>query len=132
MIKSKKLTISIRIFPDENKEYTFSDSPDITWNIIQHNKGDAIYPNSKFIAERNTIIFKKVAVFETFNEGKLLSILKRIFEYIENKKISGSKEVYFSYIIENEQFGFGLSSHFIQLLAQYGYGISLSGVYFYD
>ena len=53
-------------------------------------------------------------------------------KYIENKKIVGSKEVYFSYVIENDQFGFGLSNQLIHLFAEYGYGFSLSGVYFVE
>ena len=58
--------------------------------------------------------------------------LKNFLNILKNKKIVGSKEVYFSYVIENDQFGFGLSNQLIHLFAEYGYGFSLSGVYFVE
>ena len=132
MTKYKKLTISIRIISDMEFNDDFSDCPDVTWNIKQYNKDKPVLPNSKFIAQNNVILFDKIATFEKFNETELFSKLEKLFKYIENKKIVGSKEVYFSYVIEKDQFGFGLSNQLIHLFAEYGYGFSLSGVYFVE
>ncbi len=123
---------SIRIISDKKFNIVFDDNIS-NWNIIILNKGDLIRKESRAKSNINIIIFDNIIEFENkFDEKILYNEVKCVFEYIKRKKIDGVMDIYLSYIIENEQVEFTLSSKLIKLLAKHNCYFSLSGVYFED
>ncbi len=128
-----KMKISIRVSSENNFNIDFEDKLDDDLVITCHNKGDRVYKNSKSKVKKSNIIFHDIINFyNKFEEEKLLLKIEPILKYIENKKIQGDRELWVSYIIEQDQFGFRLSPKLMSFLINHNCSFSLSGIYFDD
>jgi hypothetical protein len=123
-----KLSISLNIISNTVDSVDFSDKPDLAWKIKRLEKTPQVIPSDEKL---DIISFKKIVVCKNdIDEKKVIDKLEKVFQYIDYKALQGQKEIYITYIIDHDQFGFELSSQFMQWLIRHNCKLYLRGVYF--
>ena len=129
-----RLSVSVILFSEISYNVDFSDKPNPAWHIKVRKKGEPLFKAATTsITRANTyfISFENIIVLENqYDEIIIQEKLKELFTYLTYKKIDGKKNVYFSYIVENEQFYFELSPEFMQNLVDNEFTVRVSGIYF--
>ena len=129
-----RLSVSVIIFSEIPYNVDFSDTSNAAWHIKVRKKGDPLFKAATTsITRANTyfISFENIIVLENqYDEIIIQEKLKELFTYLTYKKIDGKKNVYFSYIVEKEQFYFELSPEFMQNLVDNECTVRVSGIYF--
>lgn len=111
-----KLSISLNIISNTVDSVDFSDKPDLAWKIKRLEKTPQVIPSDEKL---DIISFKKIVVCKNdIDEKKVIDKLEKVFQYIDYKALQGQKEIYITYIIDHDRFGFELSSQFMQWLIE--------------
>lgn len=123
-----KVSMSLNIISNTVDSVDFSDKPDLSWKIKRLEEDKHII---QFDEKVDIISFKKIVVCKNdIDEKKVIDKLEKVFQYIDYKALQGQKELYITYIIDHDQFGFELSSQFMQWLIRHNCKLYLRGVYF--
>jgi hypothetical protein len=131
-----KISIILR---SENFDFTELQSKLQNYKITCNKKGESVIqgnPKSPFKAKSNTFIISDIYIvnkidyeFEN-NSEKLISLIDKVNSIIDKEIKDVDREIRISGQINDQQFGIGLGTHFIDIVSKYNYSIVFSGIAF--
>lgn len=131
-----EVSISVRLTSKENNLSEFRNKI-FSHEVVFFKEGESVFENDKtifFKAQSNGLLFPNIYTTNILDEDYdrdlivvLEAFIKEIAIVIDKTDFEINKEVMVSTRINNQQFGFGFSLDFINLVSINGYGIDFTG-----